>query len=178
MLDVAPDHFISLIWHVFYHQCLFSRRGWNSQGYKISVEGQTCCSVLYYDNVTNLTFHTSEAWMELNSFQSLGWKDTVISQVNRAGWGHAQAIKKVTAHPVQWQATASHSQTRTHAEIQMYAHNQQPCDSQLLETSSESGLINIKALALCHLLSSLPHILIPETKVEQRWTKGNSPLTF
>lgn len=28
---------------------------------KLSLEGQTCCTVLYYDNVSNLTFHANEA---------------------------------------------------------------------------------------------------------------------
>lgn len=57
--------------------------------------------------------------MELNSFRSLGWKDTVISQLSRAGRGQAQAIKKVTAHPARCQAEASHAGAFT--EIQMYA---------------------------------------------------------
>lgn len=117
--------FISLRWHVFYRQHLLARQRWSSRS-KISLEGQTCCTVLYYDNVSNLTFHANEAWMESNSFQSLGWKDTVISQVSRAGRGHAQAIKKVTAHPAQWQAEASHTHTSAFTEIQMYTHNQHP----------------------------------------------------
>lgn len=25
---------------------------------------KTCCAVLFYDNVSNLTFHANEAWME------------------------------------------------------------------------------------------------------------------
>lgn len=105
---------IRLLVMTFYHQHLFSTQWWIAVC-KISLEGQTCCTVLYYDNVSNLTFHANEAWMESNSFQSPGWTATVISQVSRAGWGHAQAIKKVTAHPAQWQAEAS--QTHTYAYI-------------------------------------------------------------
>lgn len=59
-----------------------------------------------------------------NLFPSLCWKDTVISQVSRAGRGHTQAIKKVTAHSAQWQAEASNPPTDIHAftEIQIYAY--------------------------------------------------------
>lgn len=115
---------------------------------KISLEGQTWCSLLYYDNVSNLTFHASEAWMESNSFQCPGWMEAVISQVSRASRGHSQAIKKVTARPAQWQAEAS----QTHTEVQAYAH---PCNSQLCWLTS----------------STLVSVLRPcsETKVGQMW---------
>lgn len=63
-----------------------------------SPQGQTCCTALLYDNVTNLTSHASGARTESeNSFQC--WKDTVISQVRRPGQVHVQAIKEVTARP-------------------------------------------------------------------------------
>lgn len=126
---MTPDQFIILTWHVFSHQYL-SARQWLNSCSKISLEGQTCCTVLYYDNVSSLTFHANEAWMKSISFQSLGWKDTVISQVNRAGRGRAQAIKKVTAHPAQWQAEASHSHTNTcmFIKTQVHAHDQRPCN--------------------------------------------------
>lgn len=49
-------------------------------------------------SVTSLFMPMKLEWSQ-NSFQSLCRKDTVISHVSRAGRGHAQAIKKVTAHP-------------------------------------------------------------------------------
>lgn len=49
-------------------------------------------------SVTSLFMPMTLEWSQ-NSFRSLCRKDTVISHVSRAGRGHAQAIKKVTAHP-------------------------------------------------------------------------------
>lgn len=78
---------------------------WNSPGVKKTWKDKP--SALRSLSVTNLTFHTSEAWTESNLFPSPAWKDTIINQLSNRGWGHAQAIKKVTAHPAWWRAEAS-----------------------------------------------------------------------
>lgn len=49
----------------------------------------------------SLTSLFTSAGRRTDSFQCLWRKDTVISQVSAAGRVRAQAIKKVTAHPVQ-----------------------------------------------------------------------------
>lgn len=49
----------------------------------------------------SLTSVFTSAAARRDSFQCLWRKDTVISQVSAAGRVHGQAIKKVTAHPVQ-----------------------------------------------------------------------------
>lgn len=78
---------------------------WNSPGVKKSWKDKP--SALHSLSVTNLTFHASEAWTESNLFPSPAWKDTIINQLSNRGWGHAQAIKKVTARPACWRAEAS-----------------------------------------------------------------------
>lgn len=111
---------------------------------KISLEGQTCCTVLYYDNVSKLAFPATEARMESNSFDSLGWRDAVISQVSRAGRGHAQAITEVTARPA-----CDRLRPRTHMHV---VTGIQTHTTNIHASRSSSSLINIKTLDLRHRL--------------------------
>lgn len=68
---MTADMLLTLTWHLFYHQRSLRRQRWNSPS-QILLEGQTRCTVLYYDNVSNLTFHANEAWME-STFISISW---------------------------------------------------------------------------------------------------------
>lgn len=118
-------------------------------------------------SLTSLFMPVKLEWNQ-TSFQSFGWKDTVISQVSRAGRGHTQAIKKVTAHPAQWQAeglTLTHMHSKKYKRMHTTNIHVITC---FLWNLSMSSLITIKALDLCHLCS--PHILML-LKVEA----GSSP---